>query len=313
MKSRSRLKAFGIRLVLGLIVAAIVIILGLSIVAYTQLAHAGTTGLTLAAKDPSGGQSDQGGPGEGRIPLFGKITAVSNSSIEIMNANGDAVSIKISDKTEFRKDRQPAKRSDFKVGDLILVRGEENADHSWTAQIVAARSINGGGPGGRGALGGGAGGPEGRGRGEFGQQAGTLGKDFVAGVIKSVDTPRLSVVRTDNVTQTLELNEDTSLRKDREAVTMADIQPGDHLFARGAVQNDVFVPKSVMIVPEAQWKRMQEWSQGAGGGQRRRGSAAAAGSGQSDAGSAPSEPGAPGTPPPASSTPDTQKPPEPQT
>jgi hypothetical protein len=306
MKSRLRLKAFGIRLVLGLIVAAIVIILGLSIVAYTQLARAGTTGLTLAAQGPSGGQSDQGGPGEGRIPLFGKITAVSNSSIEIMNANGDAVLIKVSDKTEFRKDRQPAKRSDFKVGDLILVRGEENADHSWTAQVVAARSMNGGS---RGGPGGGTGGPGGRGRGEFGQQAGTLGKDFVAGVVKSVDTPRLSVVRTDNVTQTLELNEDTSLRKDREAVTMADIQPGDHLFARGAVQNDVFVPKSVMIVPEAQWKRMQEWSQGAGGGQRRRGGTAAAGAGQGDAGSAPTEPG---TPPPSTPTPDTQKPPEPQ-
>ncbi|HEY1963634.1 MAG TPA: DUF5666 domain-containing protein, partial [Acidobacteriaceae bacterium] len=279
--------------------------------------RAGTTGLTLAAQDPSGGQFNQGGSGEGRIPLFGKITAVSNSSIEIVNVNGDTVSIKVSAKTEFRKDRQPAKRSDFKVGDLIAVRGEENADHSWSAQVVAARSMNGGGSGGRGGPGGGAGGPGGRGRGEFGQQSGTLGKDFVAGEIKSVDTPRLSVLRTDNVTQTLELNEDTSLRKDREAVTMADIQPGDHLFARGAMQNDVFVPKTVMIVPEAQWKRMQEWSQGAGGGQRRRGpgaAGAAAGAGQSDAGSVPSEPGAPGTPPPSSpsSAPDTQKPPEPQ-
>src|SRR4029077_4477503 len=123
--------------------------------------------------------------------------------------------------------------------------------------------------------------------------------------------PRLSVVRTDNVTQKLELKEDTSLRKDREGVSMADIQPGDHLFARGAVQNEVFVPKTVMIVPEAQWKRMQEWSQGAGGGQRHRGGAAAAGAGQSDAGSAPSEPGAP-PPHSASSVPETQKPPEPQ-
>ena len=204
---------------------------------------------------PPGGE----GPAEGqRMPVFGKITTLGPHSIEIQNVNGENVVIKVTDKTEFRKDRQPAKRTDFKVGDIILVRGEEHADHSWTAQIIAARSMNGpGGPGGRGGPGGGRG------------EAGTLGKDFVTGEIKTVDAPKLSVLRTDNVTQTVELNEDTSLRKGREAITMADIQPGDHVFARGGLENNVFVPKVVVIIGPEQWKRMQEWS-GQGGGQRRR-------------------------------------------
>ena len=217
------------------------------------------------------------------MPLFGKITAMHDSSIQVLDTNGDTVTVNLTGKTQFRKDRQDAKRIDFKVGDVVIVRGEENADHTWTAQVISARSMNG--PNGRG--GGLGGGPGGANRGEFGP-AGTLGKDFVTGEIKSIDAPKLSVLRTDNVTQTIELNEETSLRKGRESVTMADIQVGDHLLARGAMQNDVFVPKMVMVIGPEQWKRMQEMG-GQAGGQRRR-----PGGGTPDAGS------------------DAQKPPEPQ-
>jgi len=176
---------------------------------------------------------------EQRMPLFGKITAIHDSTIEISNPNGETVTVKITPQTEFRKDRQPAKRSEFKVGDVIAVRGQENPDRSWTAQTIGARSANG----------------EGRGP---NMQAGTLGKDYVAGEVKSVDAPKIAVLRSDNVTQTIELNEDTSLRKGRDAITMADVQVGDHLLARGALQQNVFVPKFVMVIGPEQWKRMQE-------------------------------------------------------
>jgi hypothetical protein len=218
-------------------------------------------------------QEPQASPDERRLPLFGKITALHDSSMDVLDTNGDKISVKFSGQTQFRKDRQPAKRSDFKVGDIILVRGQEAADHSWTAEVVAARSLNGanapGGPGGRG------------GRAVLGQQAGTLGKDYVAGEIKSVDAPKLTVLRSDNVTQTVELNEDTSMRKGRESITMADIQPGDHVLARGAMENNVFVPKNVVVIGPEQWKRMQEFGQqarGEGGGRRRQGGQAQEGS-----------------------------------
>jgi Domain of unknown function (DUF5666) len=233
---------------------------------------------------PQGGR----GQADGRMPLFGKITAVHEGSLEVADTNGDNVTVKINGQTEFRKDRQPAKRTDFKVGDIIIVRGEENADHSWTAQVVAARSMNGpgGGPGGRG---GAAGGPGGRGF----AQTGTLGKDYVAGEIKSIDAPKLSVLRPDNVTQTLELNEETSLRKGRDSITMADIQAGDHVFARGAEENGVFVPKMVVVIGPEQWKRMQEMgaqATGEGGRQRRQ-------PGAPGGAAAPAAPATPDTPP----------------
>ncbi len=244
----------------------------------------------------------QGGPDERRLPLFGKITAIHDNSMDVLDTNGDTISVKFNGQTQFRKDRQPAKRSDFKVGDIILVRGQEAADHSWTAEVVAARSMNGqGGPGGRGGFGGGPGGAGGRGG---MQQQGTLGKDYVAGEIKSVDAPKLTVLRSDNVTQTLELNEETSMRKGRESITMADIQPGDHVFARGAVENNVFVPKNVVVIGPEQWKRMQEFGQQAGvGGGRRRQQGGQSQEGSSGAADTPVPPNAAPPPPPSPNPP----------
>ena len=178
------------------------------------------------------------GPGQ---PLLGKITAINKGSLELARPDGTTATVKLTDKTEYRKDQLSSKLADFKVGDMVFVRGEENADHSVTAQLIGGRS------------GGGAGGSRG-----FGGTGFELGKDFVVGEVKSVDAPKLTVLRPDNVTQTLELNEDTSLRKGRESITMADIQPGDHVMVRGAVENNVFVPKNLMLFSPQQWKQMEE-------------------------------------------------------
>ena len=94
---------------------------------------------------------------------------------------------------------------------------------------------------------------------------GEIGEDFVAGEVKSVEPPKLTVLRTDNVTQTVELNEETSLRKGRESITMADIHPGDHVLIRGASQNNVFVPKNAMVLSPEQWERMRQMRNGTQG------------------------------------------------
>lgn len=181
---------------------------------------------------------------------IGKITAVSGDSLTLSRPDGTSVTVKLSDKTEFRKDRQPAKLADFKVGDFVMVRGEENPDHTVNAQLVGGRSGNTG---------------PGQGGGRGGQFMGEMGKDFVAGEVKSIDAPKLTVLRVDNVTQTVELNEETSLRKGRESITMADIQPGDHVVLHGALQNNTFVPKSVMVLSPEQWERLRQFAQSGGG------------------------------------------------
>jgi len=198
-----------------------------------------------AVTQPSQGRvagDSEGGP----RPLFGKITAVHDGSMEITKPDGGIVVVKLTNQTAYRKDRADAKVADFKVGDVVMVRGDENPDHSVTAKLVGGRSL---GPGGGQGPGGG---------GVMWSGGGTLGKDYVVGEVKAIDPPKLRVLRPDGVTQTLELNEDTSLRRGRESITLADIQVGDHLMSRGAVQNDVFVPKGVMVMNTEQWKRMQE-------------------------------------------------------
>jgi Domain of unknown function (DUF5666) len=198
-------------------------------------------GAATSAAPPARGRHRSGGE-DGPRPVFGRIASIQNGTMKITRPDGSETTVKFTDKTEFRKDREPAALKDFKVGDGVLVRGEENPDVSVTAQMVAGRNGNGG-PGG---------GPNRQ------NPVGTLGKDFIVGQVKAIEAPSLTVMRTDNVTQAFELNEDTSLRKGRESITMADIQLGDHVFARGAMQQDQFVPKSVTIISPEAWKRMQD-------------------------------------------------------
>src|SRR2546423_10295818 len=136
---------------------------------------------------PAAGQRPGPNEGQGR-PLFGKITLISKGSLELAKPDGQTVAVKITDKTEYRKDRQSAKFEDFKVGDMVFVRGEENADHSVTAQMI----------------GGGTGGVVG------GRGVGGFGKDFVVGGGETVGAPKITVVRPGNDTQTLELEEEDS-------------------------------------------------------------------------------------------------------
>ena len=212
-----------------------------------------------AAPPPQGqGQGrNGGGVQDGPRPLFGKITAIHDGSIDITSPEGQAVTVKVTPETEFRKDREPARIADFKVGDMVMVRGDKNADNTVTEKVIGARTGGPGGPGGGGQGGARQGGP---------MAMGTLGKDYVAGEVKAIDAPKLTVLRTDNVTQTLELNEETSLRRGRDSITMADIKVGDHVMARGAAQGEVFVPKGVMVMSPEQWQRMQQAMESRGNG-----------------------------------------------
>jgi len=238
----------------------------LAALSFLLLATAGSA-QTPDAMPPNQGQgaptgesrgAGRGGTTGGRGTI-GKITAMTNGSIEVSKPDGTKVLVKLSANTEFRKDRQSATFTDFKVGDFVMVRGPENSDHSVNAQMIGGRSANAGG-GNSGSGGGRFGSGRGPGReASTGSPAiGELGKDYVTGEVKSIDSPKLTVLRSDNVTQTLELNEETSLRKDRESITVADIHPGDHVVVRGTSQNNVFQPKNALVLSPEQWERMQQ-------------------------------------------------------
>jgi Domain of unknown function (DUF5666) len=197
-----------------------------------------------SATQDGGEGSPEGAHVRGR-GVFGKITALQSDLIEVSRPDGTKVSVKLSSSTEFRKEREPAKVSDFKVGDMVMIRTDQELGESSEATALVVSSAL------RGFVGR-------TGRGAPGGMPGTMGKDFVAGEVTSVDPPRLTIMRLDQVEQTLELNEETSLRRGRDSITLADIRSGDHIFARGAVSNDVFIPKGLNVIPPEQWKRIEE-------------------------------------------------------
>lgn len=209
--------------------------------------------------------------GEERGPrVIGRIAAIHQGSLDVTRPDGQTVTVKISSDTQFRKDRQQAALTDFKVGDAIMVRGDENPDHSINAKMIGGRTGNGPGPGaggmGMGRGNGANGGPGAGGRpGGMGGNMGTLGKDYVAGEVTAIDAPKLSIMRPDGVAQNVELTENTTLRKGRDPVTMADIKVGDHVMIRGGMEANAFAPKSVIVMSPEQWQRMQEMRNNAGG------------------------------------------------
>jgi len=175
-----------------------------------------------AAPDASGGQTQddqqprhmQRGPG-----VMGTITAIDSGKITIKTADGQTAQVSTSDQTQFRKDRQAATIADFKVGDMVFVRGEQK-DGVWQAQMIGART--GGGPGG-----------------DFREG---LGKKFIAGEVTGVSGTKLTIQRPDGQSQDITVDESTSFRKEGQSITLADIKVGDHVFGRGELKNNVFVP-----------------------------------------------------------------------
>jgi hypothetical protein len=194
-------------------------------ISFSLLASALCVAQSAPAIPPS---EDQGPPsaqdthGHGERPgVAGTITAIDAHAITLKTRDGQTAQVAIDDKTQYRKGREAATLADFKVGDMVFVRGEKAGENGWQAAVVASRG-QGGGPGGNFAEG--------------------MGKRFIAGEIKSIEGTQLTIQRPDGVTQKISVDEDTSFRKNGESITLADLKPGDHVFGRGELKKDVFVP-----------------------------------------------------------------------
>jgi len=169
---------------------------------------------------PQGAPTDQAQRGP---RVAGTISAIDDTRITIKTLDGATVEITISPETQFRKNRQPAKLSDFKVGDEIFVGGELK-DGVVQAKMVGSHPT---------------GAPP-----EFRE---ALGKRFIVGEVKAIRGTRITILRPDGVTQNISVDENTPFRKDQESVTLADVKVGDHVFGRGELKKDVFVPTELNI------------------------------------------------------------------
>jgi len=148
----------------------------------------------------------------------GIITEINGDTITLKDMRGTTATIKITPSTQYRRDREPAKLADFKVGETIVVRGESTGEDSWTAQAVIFN------PGG-------------------GVMREQLGKKFIAGEVTKIEDTKLTIKRIDGETQVIEVDENTSFRNGkRESITLADIKVGDRIAGRGDLKEGTFVP-----------------------------------------------------------------------
>lgn len=176
--------------------------------------------LALSQDNPP--QRPGGARGSGRTArqfqgVMGTITTLDKSQLTLKTTDGKTVTVNLSSDTHYRRDSQPATLEDFKVGDMVMVGGDAAGEDTWNARFIATRGAN------------------------SQQSRGELGKNFIAGEIKSIDGTHLTILRPDGETQTIQVDESTSFRKQGESITLADFKPGDHVFGRGEVKNGTFV------------------------------------------------------------------------
>ncbi|MGZ4824409.1 MAG: DUF5666 domain-containing protein [Terriglobales bacterium] len=198
----------------------------------TTMLCAGQTAPTTSEK-PSTAEGQQRAEGRGEIRAFrgpggGTIGEISKDGFTLKQLDGKTITVKVMPDTQFRRERQEAKFSDFKPGDMVMVAGEPAGENTWTARFVASR--------------------QGMSEANMQVRREDMGKKFIAGEVKAIDGTKLTIERPDGQTQTIEVDENTSFRKARESITLPDIKVGDRVFGRGALNSaGVFVPTELNV------------------------------------------------------------------
>jgi hypothetical protein len=125
---------------------------------------------------------------------------------------------------------QPLKPTDIKVGDAIAVMGEIDA----TAKSVGAVTILQIDPE--------------RAR-QMREMQANYGKTWLMGKVTAIDGVKVTLMGAiDNASHTFVADENTTFRKRREPITLADIQVGDNLRAEGALKDGAFIATAVNVM-----------------------------------------------------------------
>lgn len=127
------------------------------------------------------------------------------------------------------------KASDIKVGDAIMAMGEEDQNAKSVGAVMVLQLD-----------------PEMVKRME--EMRANYGKTWLAGRVTAINETNVTIQGlADNAAHTFVVNENTSFRKRREPVTLADIQVGDSVRVEGAAKDGQFVAATVNVMgpPEA--------------------------------------------------------------
>jgi hypothetical protein len=140
------------------------------------------------------------------------------------------------------------KPADIKVGDIITAGGEMDDAHKSIGAVFVALID-----------------PE-RAK-QLREMQANYGKTWLAGRITAIDGTTITIEgMMDHAKHTIEVDENTSFRKRRDSITLADIQPGEQLRAEGAAQGNVFRATTVTAMEARNGEQGQGASPNAGPG-----------------------------------------------
>jgi len=214
----------------------------------------------------NGGRGGRGGFGGGQM-VQGTVTAAAPGKLTIKTDAGDSYDVTVTDTTRVMENRQAIKLSDMKAGDLVTAMGTVDAAKK-TVQAMMVNAIDAA---------------------TVAKAKENLGKTYLTGKITAIDSDnlKLTVMRTDNVSQVIQVDEGTSFQRGTrgvqadvqaagglptgggfggfgggrqggaggqgapppapESITLADIKVGDTVMASGGLKNGVFTPTKMGV------------------------------------------------------------------
>jgi hypothetical protein len=227
--------------------------------------RAGVIGLMGLVLVVAGRAQEQDGQavamGNGRM-VRGTVTAVTPDHLTLKTETGETYQVVVTPNTQVRKGRDPMKLVDVHAGDGVGAMGVLDAPnktvHAMFVGVMDAEQIR--------------------------KAREALGKTFIAGKVMAINELKLTIQRSDNVTQVIEVDEDTSFRRGGrgmrgmmggggpeamgpgpgtgagganggESITLADVKVGDMVAGPGGLKNGVFVPTQLGVMDPARRRR----------------------------------------------------------
>jgi hypothetical protein len=146
--------------------------------------------VTVAGAQVPDGQDGPAGMAGGRA-VRGTVTAVAADKLTVKTEAGDVYQVSLSANTRLMKARQPVKVTDIKEGDGLGAMGVLDAPtktvHALFVTVIDAEEVK--------------------------KMREGLGKVYIAGKVTAMDDLKLTVLRTDGVSQVIEVDEGTSFKK----------------------------------------------------------------------------------------------------
>jgi hypothetical protein len=237
----------------------------------------------VLAQDGQDGPRQGGAAFAGGQMVRGTVTAATADNLTVKTDAGETYQVAVSANTRVNRDRQPVKVADIKVGDGVGAMGvldpATKTVHAVFVTVIDAEQVK--------------------------KARENMGKTYITGKVTAIDVDalKLTVMRSDNVSQVIGVDEQTSFKRGGrgmaalasgagvidtgasggrgngagggagagnggggESITFADVKVGDSIVGRGAVKNGVFVPTELGVMdPAAMGQRRRRGADGGTG------------------------------------------------